>query len=317
MSHSQYYKYHLKLNENIPSYDKIIQSINEYLKKCIHINNTTENSGELYSANITEKQGEILVSFFSLKSPAPTSLSYEILNSIKENIKSNPSVYYYFLESEEYEGWRVNEVYGKAQAVLRPYNNAVSISETDKDLSNKFQKELYKDFEDSIELANIESIVNCIKKLEQRAFSINEQYNSDSNLFLIPLFRNNDGSVCLVGYEKSTLSLFKMKKNTSKYDIYLGKFLINKIDMNDKDLIDCLSGEQIKLVSKNLTHPKIVAIAAYRKYSQYYNEPDLFFHKRTINLFDKNGPLINIKNNTKFWKKLIINNFNLFRNIFQ
>lgn len=300
MSHSQYYKYHLKLNENIPSYDKIIQSINEYLKKCIHINNTTENSGELYSANITEKQGEILVSFFSLKSPAPTSLSYEILNSIKENIKSNPSVYYYFLESEEYEGWRVNEVYGKAQAVLRPYNNAVSISETDKDLSNKFQKELYKDFEDSIELANIESIVNCIKKLEQRAFSINEQYNSDSNLFLIPLFRNNDGSVCLVGYEKSTLSLFKMKKNTSKYDIYLGKFLINKIDMNDKDLIDCLSGEQIKLVSKNLTHPKIVAIAAYRKYSQYYNEPDLFFHKRTINLFDKNGPLINIKNNTKF-----------------
>lgn len=308
MGHSIYRRYNMKLNKELPSYNTLIESIQGYLKECRHIEETSERPGEDYGASLKEEKGETVVSFYNYKSSAPVFLSHEVLELIKKNINSDPSIYYYYLEEECYGGWNLMSVYGKAEIVLEQFTSHTSVESSSKQLLKCFHDSLYSNFNDSVQLTDTASIIDCIKKLSQKAYSIDylvtkrkrpayDPCSAYRYRFLIPLFRKDDKSVILAGYDffKSELVLYRMRKPKDSYEegLYISYF-----DMEFAEFIE----NKKDIIANNLTNPKMVSIHNsidyYRNNSFYAKNPDRYFHRHNgvVKLFDHNGPFIKVNN---------------------
>jgi hypothetical protein len=306
MGHSVYNRYNMKLNKQLSSYNDLIDSINKYLKECRHIETTAEYPGEGYRATIEESKGETVVSFFNYKSCAPVYLSHDLIARIKSNINSNPAEFYYYLEGEQYSGWDVSQVYGKAEIVLDQYTTRKVIDADAKALLNSFHSSLYSSFNESIQLTDTASIINCIKMLSQKAYAIDylatkrerpayDPCTDYCHRFLIPLFRKKDKSVILASYDffKLELVLYRMRKPEKSYE---KDFEISYFDMNFIEFIE----NKKDIIIKNLTHPNMVSIhnaMEYYKNNSYYGKTDGYYtHRRkgVVKLFDDNGPFIDV-----------------------
>lgn len=297
MGHSIFNRYKMKLNKSLPSYDGLLTSITDYLRKCHAIDE--KDRGESYAASLQDASGELVISFYSYKSHAPVSLSSDLLNLVKNNINTDPSRYYYYLEEEGHENndWYVRSVYGKSHIVASNCRTWNSSGLTDSDDLKKFHDSLYADAVTSVHLNDTSSIIKLIEILEFKGRALS-YFDKDINRILIPLWRSpSDGFLWLAGYDykENKLTLYTMK--VSLYGENKKMHHISEYHMHDVTFEDFIFARQ-KTIAKNLEHQKLVAVAIKRHGStNNYGQVDQHAHfRKNVDLFDENGPVIEVKN---------------------
>lgn len=299
MGHSIHHRYKMKLNKSAPFYDGLINAITIYLKECQNIDKSADCPSENYSASAKEVSGELVVSFLSYKSSAPVSLSSNILQLVKENINTDPSKYYYYLEEEGYDSWYVRSFYGKADLAASRCSTLSSSGLTKPDDLKKFHDTLYGDSISSVVVTDTSSLLNLIQALEFKSRELC-YLNKSVNRVLIPLWRNpKDGWLWLAGhaFESSGLTLYTLKLTHS------GEFKnhnISEYDMSTSNITfeDFIKNKQ-KEITKNLSHPHLVSVAICRGFhrNDYTGVKFQYAHfKENLKLFDEKGPFIEIKN---------------------
>lgn len=299
MGHSIHHRYKMKLNKSAPFYDGLINAITIYLKECQNIDKSADCPSENYSASAKEVSGELVVSFLSYKSSAPVSLSSNILQLVKENINTDPSKYYYYLEEEGYDSWSIRSFYGKADLAASRCSTLSSSGVTKPDDLKKFHDTLYGDSISSVVVTDTSSLLNLIQALEFKSRELC-YLNKSVNRVLIPLWRNpKDGWLWLAGqaFDEQKLTLYTMKvtnSGESKHH-HISEYEMSKHSITFEDFIK----KKQKEIAKNLSHPQLVSVAINRGFhrNSYTGVKFQYAHfKENLNLFDEKGPFIEIKN---------------------